>query len=76
MLDMDDIAREEFWKLNGDIANEYPGDIKRTFPMSGYYSYTDTYRKRRGQKINRTRLELGISEKIVKVQVLNIGLEM
>lgn len=45
VLDMDDIAREEFWKLNGNIANEYPGDIKRTFPMSGYYSYTDTYRK-------------------------------
>ena len=39
VLDMDDIAREEFWNLNPNTANEYPADISRTFPLSGYYTY-------------------------------------
>ena len=41
VLDMDDIAREEFWNLNPDDANEYPTDISRTFPLSGYYTFND-----------------------------------
>jgi len=41
VLDMDDIAREEFWNLNPDHANEYPSDISRTFPLSGYYTFND-----------------------------------
>jgi len=39
VLDMDDIAYEEFWNLNPNTANEYPADISRTFPLSGYYTY-------------------------------------
>ena len=38
---MDDIAREEFWNLNPDHANEYPAETSRTFPLAGYYTFTD-----------------------------------
>ena len=41
VLDMDDIAREEFWNLNPDHANEYPAETSRTFPLAGYYTFTD-----------------------------------
>ena len=41
VLDMDDIAYEEFWNLNPNSANEYPADISRTFPLSGYYTFND-----------------------------------
>ena len=39
VLDMDDIAREEFWNLNPSTTNEYPADISRTFPLGGFYAY-------------------------------------
>ena len=39
VLDMDDIAREEFWNLNPDYANEYPAETSRTFPLSGFYAF-------------------------------------
>ena len=39
VLDMDDIAREEFWNLNPDHANEYPAETSRTFPLSGFYAF-------------------------------------
>ncbi len=51
VLDMDDIAREEFWKLNGNNANEYPADIKRTFPLGGYYGVGLTHTST-GQRFN------------------------
>ncbi len=40
VLDMDDIAREEFWTLNPKTANEYPEETSRTFPLSGFYTFT------------------------------------
>lgn len=40
VLDMDDIAREEFWTLNPKTADEYPAEISRTFPLSGFYTFT------------------------------------
>ena len=51
VLDMDDIAREEFWKLNGNNQNEYPADIKRTFPLGGYYGVGLTHTST-GQRFN------------------------
>jgi len=39
VLDMDDIAREEFWNLNPDDANEYPAETSRTFPLGGFYAF-------------------------------------
>ena len=39
VLDMDDIAREEFWTLNPKTANEYPAETSRTFPLSGFYAF-------------------------------------
>lgn len=41
VLDMDDIAREEFWNLNPDDANEYPAETSRTFPLGGFYAFKD-----------------------------------
>ena len=41
VLDMDDIAREEFWTLNPKYTNEYPEETSRTFPLAGYYTFTD-----------------------------------
>ena len=40
VLDMDDIAREEFWTLNPKYTNEYPEETSRTFPLSGFYTFT------------------------------------
>ncbi|WP_306571081.1 hypothetical protein [Hoylesella nanceiensis] len=39
VLDMDDIAREEFWTLNPKYTNEYPEETSRTFPLSGFYAF-------------------------------------
>ena len=39
VLDMDDIAREEFWALNPKTADEYPAEISRTFPLGGFYAF-------------------------------------
>ena len=39
VLDMDDIAREEFWTLNPKTADEYPAEISRTFPLGGFYAF-------------------------------------
>ena len=41
VLDMDDIAREEFWTLNPKTADEYPAEISRTFPLGGFYAFKD-----------------------------------
>ena len=41
VLDMDDIAREEFWTLNPKTADEYPAEISRTFPLSGFYAFKE-----------------------------------
>ena len=39
VLDMDDIAREEFWTLNPKTADEYPAETSRTFPLGGFYAF-------------------------------------
>ena len=39
VLDMDDIAREEFWTLNPKYTNEYPEETSRTFPLGGFYAF-------------------------------------
>ena len=39
VLDMDDLAREEFWTLNPKTADEYPAETSRTFPLSGFYAF-------------------------------------